>query len=583
MFKREDGEPLVTLNYYRKIIDKIVHFLVGKGFTISTPVALEEVTKPFLNEVWEYNNRQRFSFESATTGSITGDVFALITFEEPSPMQRRVYPYSQGHIRINLLGSEQVYPTWDPLNQDTLVAARIETIYYAERGTRQLDRDDRVNHEGRQLYTKRFTQIITRDSIVEQYHGDQPIVRPNLLGEIPLVHIKNLPLPKEYYGLSDGQDLIDLNRELNEKSTDISDSINYHSAPVTIIYGAKAKNLEKGPKQVWSGLPVNARVENLKLEGDLRAANEYWGKIKLAMHELSDVPEASLGKSAPISNTSGVALHMQYEPLIERRDKKRAMYEPGFAQINYFILRIGMIKGLINLPFDLCSRCGGRIVQIETGETVSVWDPSVEAFVTFPKYIKKCYHIDKQTLEFLTKEEYQEQIAAESLSDVLEVPDVKTEAIRVTQRLTNPRTGEVLGDETRDIEAVPTGCKVPTYLNPFTNVVKFLEVLPKDEAQRAQLFGYYQDKGWVDPEWCRNQILEISQESSEIKKRMILNARAVAKATHQELAPPVGMDTGVPGKGGNPILPLKQLDLGSLESAESLSGRSPAAHETGEQ
>lgn len=402
MFKREDGEPLVTLNYFRKLIDKSVEFLVAKGFVNRVPESLELVTKPFLDEVWEYNKRDQVGWDIGTTGAVTGDVFAMITFEEPSVMQRRVNPYSLGHIRVNLLGSEQVYPTWDPLNTDVLIAVRIETIYYAERGTRQLDREDRVNHEGKQLYTKRFTQIITRDQIVEQYHGDQPVIRPNVLGEIPVVHIKNLALPKEYYGLPDGMDLIDVQRELNEKATDISDTINYHSAPVTAIFGAKAKQLQRGPRQVWAGLPKDARIETLKLEGDLPAASAHVQFVKKALHELSDVPEGALGSMQPISNTSGVALHIQYQPLIGKTKRKKAQYEPGIEQMNYFILRIGMIKGLLNLPFDMCKHCGGRIVEVEVpGETSRQWNPATQVFDKIPKRKKRCFHVNKQTLDFM--------------------------------------------------------------------------------------------------------------------------------------------------------------------------------------
>ena len=401
LFKREDGEPLVTFNYFRKIIDKSVEFLVSKGFVNRVPESLELVTKPYLDEVWEYNQRDQIVWDVGTTGAVTGDVFALITFEEPSAMQRRINPFSQGQVRINLLGSEQVYPTWDPLNTNTLTAVRIETIYYSERGTAQLDRDDRNNHQGRQLYTKRFTQIITREQIVEQFHGEMPVVRPNLLGEIPVVHIKNMSLPKEYYGLPDGMDLIDVQRELNEKSTDISDTINYHSSPVTIIYGAKAKNLQRGARQIWSGLPRDAKVETLKLEGDLTAARMHVDFVKKVMHELSDTPEGALGAMQPISNTSGVALHMQYQPLIGKTKRKKAQYEPGFEQINYFILRIGMVRGLVNLPFDLCKHCGGRIIEVtDPVKTTRVWDAEAQQFKKVPLTKKRCFHIDKQTLEF---------------------------------------------------------------------------------------------------------------------------------------------------------------------------------------
>lgn len=400
LFKREDGEPLVTRNYFRKIIDKCAAFLAGKGFNIQTPDVLEEITLPFLNEVWKSNRKKQFAWDAALMGGVTGDVFALVTFETPTPMQRQINPYTQGQIRVQLLGSEQVYPTWDPLNVQNLLAVRIETIFYADRGMHTLDRDDRTNHQGRQLQTKRFTQIITPSQIVEQAHGEMPVIKPNTLGEIPLVHIANMSVPKEYYGLPDGQDLIDLQRELNEKSTDVSDIINYHASPVTIIFGAKAKQLERGPRQIWSGLPSDAKVQNLALDGDLNASVGYIDSVKKTMHDLSDVPATALGDESPISNTSGVALHMRFQPLVERTERKKDQYEPGIEQINYFILRIGVVMGMLNIPFDLCSNCGGRIVEIDTGKMRRVWNPESQRYDIVPMKAKRCYHVNRETLEF---------------------------------------------------------------------------------------------------------------------------------------------------------------------------------------
>jgi hypothetical protein len=440
-FKREDGEPLVTVNYFRKFIDKQVEFLVSKGFVNVVPAPLEQVTKPFLDEVWEYNMRDQFAQDAALMGAATGDVFVLITYEEPTEMQRKINPFSQGRIKINLLGSEQVFPTWDPLDQNRLIAVRIETIYYSERNVKSLDRDDRVNHDGRSIYVKRFTQIITPDQIVEQFHGEMPVVRPNPLGEIPLVHIKNFSVPKEYYGFPSLMDLTDLQRELNEKKTDVSDTINYQGSPTVVITGAKAKQLERGPRQIWSGLPENARVSELNGAGDLAAANKYIDETKMSMHELADIPEGCLGKMQPISNTSGVALHHMWQPLIGNTDRRKVQYEPGFAQINYFVMRVAQNQGLLQLPWDLCKTCGGRIIDVEVpGQTTKTWDPAAPGYswqVISPeawapgleitvyenlyyaggqledrgRYLDKplkkktCYHIDKQTLDFVDPNE----------------------------------------------------------------------------------------------------------------------------------------------------------------------------------
>jgi hypothetical protein len=407
-YSREDGEPLVTVNYIRKFVDKSANFLIGKGFSLKVPDSLAYVTLPALKEVWKYNREALLAREIALMGGITGDAFVLVTYQEPTAIQRRVNPYSKGQIRLNLVPSGNCFPTWDPLNQDVLLSVRIEHVFYSERGVTNDTRNPQ--HGGKTLYTKRFTQLITSTEFVESIDGQELRRYPNLLGEIPLVHIQNIIVPKEYYGLADTHDLIALQREYNEKCTDISDIINYQAAPVVVITGARAKNLERGPKQIWSGLPADARVQQLGLDTDLPASQQYVERIKTAMHEISDVPEGAMGKMQPISNTSGVALHTQFQPLVEKTEAKRATYGAGFAQINYLILRIAQTMGLINLPFDLCKSCGGRIVETVTDQMAWVWqpdpiDPVLGNYVQQPVRRKRCFHIDKQTLQFMDPQE----------------------------------------------------------------------------------------------------------------------------------------------------------------------------------
>lgn len=390
-FQREDGEPLVTLNYTRALIDKSVAWLVGAGMTIKVPEVLRDYTLPILQEVWGYNLEPQLLYNMATLGAVTGDVFVLITYVEPTAQARRINPHTKGQIRIQLLNSEQVYPQWDPLNTDVLTSVRIETIFYDDR--HQEMGNSNQDNTARQLHTRRFTQIITATHYIEQYQGQDPVTKDNPLGEIPLVHIKNHAIPGEYYGLGDMDSLIDLNRELNEKATDISDIINYHSAPVTVITGAKAKDLERSARSVWSGLPADAKVFTLEMQGNLEASIKYMDKIRLALLEISGIPEGSLGTQQPISNTSGVALHTQYQPLVEKTNRKKAFYEPGMQDINYFILRhMELVDPSFRLPTDLCKHCGGRIVEFAPER------PGLRGK-------RKCYMIDKQTFDYMKPEE----------------------------------------------------------------------------------------------------------------------------------------------------------------------------------
>ena len=141
-------------------------------------------------------------------------------------------------------------------------------------------------------------------------------------------------MPATPWGLADIQDILPLNREYNEKATDISDIINYHTAPVTVITGAKAANLERGANKIWALTNKDAKVENLEGGTDaLEDALNYLELIKRAMHEIMGIPETALGQSQPISNTSGVALSIQYHPLVMKYELKKTQYEQGLKDI----------------------------------------------------------------------------------------------------------------------------------------------------------------------------------------------------------------------------------------------------------
>jgi hypothetical protein len=203
----------------------------------------------------------------------------------------------------------------------------------------------------RQVFT--YTEILT-DDIIEEYINDELIdSRPNPLGEIPVVHIPNVPVAGSPWGLADCHDIITINRSYNEISTDVADIINYHAAPVTVIVGAKASNLEKGPKKVWGGLPKDSQVFNLEGGASgIDGALKYLELLKRSMHEMMNIPESALGQVQPISNTSGVALSIQYQPLMNRWSQKVAQYGKGLERINELVILHLAIKEPNTLKYN---------------------------------------------------------------------------------------------------------------------------------------------------------------------------------------------------------------------------------------
>jgi len=324
-YRRQTGEPQVIINYYRAFTDYMVNFAFGHGVHFRSPKETEAIVPSLLERVWEVdNNKPTVLWEMGQQGSVSGDCFVKVAYEEM--WQDSAGMMHPGRVRILPLNASFCFPEFHPHDRNRLIRFKLKYRFWG------------TSLEGtRQVFT--YTEILT-DDVIEEYINDELIdSRPNPLGTIPVVHIANIRISGSPWGLSDCYDIIPIQRIYNETSTDIADIINYHAAPVTVIIGAKAAQLEKGANKVWGGLPKDARVENLSggSEG-LKGAMDFLAMLKKSMHELTGIPETALGQAQPISNTSGVALSIQYQPLMNKYNQKIIQYRHGLERINELIL-----------------------------------------------------------------------------------------------------------------------------------------------------------------------------------------------------------------------------------------------------
>ena len=376
--------PQVTFNYCRPFINKFVSFEFGKGFSIKSPVEIENegvtvddtkididvnlegdgVTTPkeiseeytirektesdFLNQVWESNDRETLITELGQTKAITGEAWVKVQYESAEDLDGSdpFEEYPNGRIRLSVLPTQFVFPRFNNHDKNKLESLLIMYPIRTEKETGLLFKrtvDTTV------VYKEFWT---SKEIIV--YEGKEEVDRmENPYGFIPFVQIKNFPIAGRTRGQGDLDDIIPLNVELNTKKSDISEVIDYHSAPITLVYGARIGNLEKGANKVWGGLPKDAKVENLGLQGDLVASSNYTADVKTAMCEIAGIPETVLGGASAISNTSGVALQYINLPLIERTRVKRHCTQNGLQRVNKMILFLGLYHGLIEKPDDI--------------------------------------------------------------------------------------------------------------------------------------------------------------------------------------------------------------------------------------
>ena len=374
--------PQVTFNYCRPFVNKFVSFEFGKGFTIKTPVELddvgvtvddpkieidldtngdgtlsqEELTKEYtikektmsdyLSQVWEDNKKDTLLTEIGQTKSITGEAWVKVQYEDPEEMNDPFEEYPNGRIRLSVIPTQFAFPRFNDHDKDRLESLLIMYPIRKERDTGLIFKRSVET-------TVMYKEFWTATEIIVYEDGEEKDRMENPYGFIPFVQIKNFPIAGRTRGQGDLDDIIPLNVELNTKKSDVSEVIDYHSAPITLVYGAKIGNLEKGANKVWGGLPKDAKVENLGLQGDLVASVGYTSDVKTSMCEIAGIPETVLGGANAISNTSGVALQYMNLPLIERTRIKRSCSSDGLQRVNKMILFISMYHGLIEKPEDI--------------------------------------------------------------------------------------------------------------------------------------------------------------------------------------------------------------------------------------
>lgn len=335
------GQPNVTVNYTEKFVDLHNTYLFGKGFNCTSDFmgrGTNQAIEDTLNEEWTKNYRNALGWEMGQVGGITGDCWVHVGYDVDPVMGERV--------KLTVIPSQYCFPVFRHATSKTFDAFVMSWP----------DTEVTTNRFGR-ITSKsvRRGQYWTKDEVIDM-ENDEPVGKPrkNLLQEIPFVHMSNIPVTGYFWGKSDIASVVDLNRELNEKYTDASDIVNYHAAPVTVLYGAKVQTLQIGANRVWSGLPVNSKAEILQAPG-IQMAIEYLNLLRDTLFQVGEISPNAFGGVEAISNTSGVALAMQFAPMINHMNTRRLNYTSGIQRINYLVLKtralIGTYSPSNSMPF----------------------------------------------------------------------------------------------------------------------------------------------------------------------------------------------------------------------------------------
>lgn len=363
-YSRDDGEmPYYNLVY--GYVEKAIAWLVGSPPILRGRKDIQALHEELVSEVIENSGNQLF-YEAAQMGGVSGDVILQVGYDPD-------VSYGYGGVVIRVMDSgrtffeyrnvgqrrilTRVMIIWDEQDQDGTVRTFAEVWD---------DKEVRVYPPGRMMHVRGVAalddKILTSATSQTDSRGQEYTVYSNPYGELPFVHIPNMFISHNAHGRSDVHDLWVLNKEINEQMVSYKDNVDYHGNPITLLFGASAKNIEKGANKIWGNLPESARVENLEVTQTHEAILQYMKILKEAVG-FSAFPSYLMALDDVVtSDTSAAAMRLAFLPLIELTDKKRITYGNGFKQA--FEMAIRFMDDIYGLGLDSLNSPPSKLVSM---------------------------------------------------------------------------------------------------------------------------------------------------------------------------------------------------------------------------
>jgi hypothetical protein len=292
----------------------------------------------------------RLDLALATDAAVTGDAAMKVTWDE-----------RRGHPRVVAVDPAALIVEHEP--GDPWAVATVHHAYaLAGRDAEALvtpDGPHRLALDPDRPYP--VVEMWTRERWRLGVAGQVVIDTPNPYGWIPYVLAANDPAPDSPWGTSDLVDLLDTCRELNRRMTVLSRVLELSGAPIAVLENVDgSEGITVGPGAKWE-LPEGAKAYLLDLlqGGGAETHIAYIDLLFRVLHDLSETPRTAFGDSG--RDLSGAALEVEIQPLVQKVNRKRRMWDGVFARRNAMLL-------------DLMETFGGVAIG-GLRQTSAIWPP----------------------------------------------------------------------------------------------------------------------------------------------------------------------------------------------------------------
>jgi len=331
-------------NYCRVVVDAAVDYICGgeTGIQVISDVESQEKAskaEALLYDVYEANQLlYEEMLKTATVMGKKGDVFLKLYIDN-------------NQIKIRVLRPDICFPRYKSDDYK-------EMLYCAIKWFDDEEEPDSTSPTGWGVRRKWKAQVF-RPNVVEYYELGETSeteysqwelvdIQKNLLGFIPIVHIKNTVDDLEF-GVSDLQVMTDLQDALNKTITDMLLTMDNQAFQRMFIFGGQTP---KGHEfNMEPGMITEVPNENGKLEivqaADISPFIQAMKEIVDQICTVTSIPGMAFSRSTG-GPVSGYALRLHYVPLERKCGKKKIILRNRFSELNKMIFAAAKLSGIGN-------------------------------------------------------------------------------------------------------------------------------------------------------------------------------------------------------------------------------------------
>ncbi|MDI3340854.1 MAG: phage portal protein [Sphaerobacter sp.] len=349
--RRRAGETQLTINYARALVRKAASYVFPEPVVISVPplagVSAEQARRAeaALHALATEQDLHGLDTQTLIDASVLGDGAFKVTWDRDA-----------GRPLVVSVDPATLWAWSEPDN--VRAVRRVVQLYTLEAGqASELFGIDAGTGPG----AVRVVEDWTRERVRFEVAGVIVRDEPNPYGWIPYVIFPNLAKPHSLWGESDLTDLIDVCRELNRRMTVISRILQVSGNPIVVLENvAGSEGIRTDEGAIWE-LPEDSRAYLLDMlsGGGVRLHIDYVELLYRALYDLAETPRSAFGDSG--RNLSGTALEVEIQPLVQKVQRKRRVWDSVYRRRNAMLL-------------DLLERFGGMDFGGARHSTV-IWGP----------------------------------------------------------------------------------------------------------------------------------------------------------------------------------------------------------------